>query len=180
MRGWNVNGRDGTKVADPKQMMGMFIAEVFEKAYEKETNKESKREISNQISKYKNLQLAKKVQLNSAYGALGNQYFRFFDTRQAEAITLSGQLAIRWIEKKLNSYLNKLLKTKDIDYVIASDTDSVYVNLGPLVHMVYGSKSETKIETIVDFVDKAFTEKFEPFIDKSYQELQVRMHKEKQ
>jgi DNA polymerase elongation subunit (family B) len=142
-----------------------------QKAYEKETNKEHKREISNQISKYKNLQLAKKVQLNSAYGALGNQYFRFFDTRQAEAITLSGQLAIRWIEKKLNGYLNKLLKTKDIDYVIASDTDSVYVNLGPLVHMVYGSKSETKIETIVDFVDKACTEKFEPFIDKSYQEL---------
>ena len=142
-----------------------------QKAYEKETDKERKREITNQISKYKNLQLAKKVQLNSAYGALGNQYFRFFDIRQAEAITLSGQLAIRWIEKKLNSYLNKLLKTEGNDYVIASDTDSVYVNLGPLVHMVYGQKSKTKIETIVDFVNKACTEKFEPFIDKSYQEL---------
>jgi DNA polymerase elongation subunit (family B) len=142
-----------------------------QKAYEKETDKERKREITNQISKYKNLQLAKKVQLNSAYGALGNQYFRFFDIRQAEAITLSGQLSIRWIEMKLNGYINKLLKTKDIDYVIASDTDSVYVNLGPLVHMVYGSKSETKIETIVDFVNKACIEKFEPFIDKSYQEL---------
>jgi len=142
-----------------------------QKAYEKETDKERKREITNQISKYKNLQLAKKVQLNSAYGALGNQYFRFFDIRQAEAITLSGQLSIRWIEMKLNGYLNKLLKTKDNDYVIASDTDSVYVNLGPLVHMVYGSKSETKVETIVDFVNKACTEKFEPFIDKAYQEL---------
>ena len=142
-----------------------------QKAYEKETDKDQKREISNQISKYKNLQLAKKVQLNSAYGALGNQYFRFFDTRQAEAITLSGQLAIRWIEIKLNGYLNKLLKTKEVDYVIASDTDSVYVNLGPLVHMVYGQKGETKIETIVDFVNKACIEKFEPFIDKSYQEL---------
>jgi len=142
-----------------------------QKAYEKETDKERKREISNQISKYKNLQLAKKVQLNSAYGALGNQYFRFFDIRQAEAITLSGQLSIRWIEMKLNGYLNKLLKTKEVDYVIASDTDSVYVNLGPLVHMVYGSKSETKIETIVDFVNKACIEKFEPFIDKAYQEL---------
>ena len=142
-----------------------------QKAYEKETDKDQKREITNQISKYKNLQLAKKVQLNSAYGALGNQYFRFFDTRQAEAITLSGQLAIRWIEIKLNGYLNKLLKTKEVDYVIASDTDSVYVNLGPLVHMVYGQKGETKIETIVDFVNKACIEKFEPFIDKSYQEL---------
>jgi DNA polymerase elongation subunit (family B) len=142
-----------------------------QKAYEKETDKERKREITNQISKYKNLQLAKKVQLNSAYGALGNQYFRFFDIRQAEAITLSGQLSIRWIEMKLNGYLNKLLKTKEVDYVIASDTDSVYVNLGPLVNMVYGSKSETKVETIVDFVNKACIEKFEPFIDKSYQEL---------
>ena len=142
-----------------------------QKAYEKETDKERKREISNQISKYKNLQLAKKVQLNSAYGALGNQYFRFFDTRQAEAITLSGQLAIRWIEIKLNGYLNKLLKSTDVDYVIASDTDSVYVNLGPLVKMVYGSKADTKVETIVDFVNKACVEKFEPFIDKSYQEL---------
>jgi len=142
-----------------------------QKAYEKETDKERKREITNQISKYKNLQLAKKVQLNSAYGALGNQYFRFFDIRQAEAITLSGQLSIRWIEMKLNGYLNKLLKTEGIDYVIASDTDSVYVNLGPLVTMVYGSKGETKVETIVDFVNKACIEKFEPFIDKSYQEL---------
>ena len=142
-----------------------------QKAYEKETDKERKREITNQISKYKNLQLAKKVQLNSAYGALGNQYFRFFDIRQAEAITLSGQLSIRWIEMKLNGYLNKLLKTEGNDYVIASDTDSVYVNLGPLVNMVYGQKGETKVETIVDFVNKACTEKFEPFIDKSYQEL---------
>jgi DNA polymerase elongation subunit (family B) len=142
-----------------------------QKAYEKETDKERKREITNQISKYKNLQLAKKVQLNSAYGALGNQYFRFFDIRQAEAITLSGQLSIRWIEMKLNGYLNKLLKTEGIDYVIASDTDSVYVNLGPLVNMVYGSQTETKVETIVDFVNKACIEKFEPFIDKSYQEL---------
>ena len=142
-----------------------------QKAYEKETDKERKREITNQISKYKNLQLAKKVQLNSAYGALGNQYFRFFDIRQAEAITLSGQLSIRWIEMKLNGYLNKLLKTEGNDYVIASDTDSVYVNLGPLVNMVYGSKGETKIETIVDFVNKACIEKFEPFIDKAYQEL---------
>ena len=142
-----------------------------QKAYEKETDKERKREITNQISKYKNLQLAKKVQLNSAYGALGNQYFRFFDIRQAEAITLSGQLSIRWIEMKLNGYLNKLLKSEGVDYVIASDTDSVYVNLGPLVDMVYGSKNQAQIEKIVDFIDKACTEKIEPFIDKSYQEL---------
>jgi DNA polymerase elongation subunit (family B) len=141
-----------------------------QKQYENASNAEEKRILSNQISKYKNLQLAKKVQLNSAYGALGNEWFRFFDIRQAEAITLSGQLSIRWIEDKLNGFFNKLLKTKSVDYVIASDTDSVYVNLGPLVHMVYGSKNIEK-EKIVDFIDKACTEKIEPFIDKAYQEL---------
>ena len=73
-----------------------------QKAYEKETDKERKREITNQISKYKNLQLAKKVQLNSAYGALGNQYFRYYDVRQASAITTAGQFIIRFIEEKVN------------------------------------------------------------------------------
>lgn len=141
-----------------------------QKMYELTTNKKEKQEYTKQISRYKNLQLAKKVQLNSAYGALGNEYFRFFDLRQAEAITLSGQLSIRWIESKLNTYINKLLKTKDVDYVIASDTDSVYVHLGPLVDMVYGSKNTPK-EKIVDFIDKACQEKIEPFIDKAYQEL---------
>ena len=129
-----------------------------------------KKQLENQISRYKNLQLAKKVQLNSAYGALGNEYFRFFDLRQAEAITFSGQLSIRWIGDKLNTYMNKLLKTQDVDYVIASDTDSVYLHLGPLVDMVYGSKN-IKEEKIVDFIDKACAEKIEPFIDKAYEEL---------
>ena len=72
----------------------------------------------------------------------------------AEAITFSGQLSIRWIGDKLNTYMNKLLKTQDVDYVIASDTDSVYLHLGPLVDMVYGSKN-IKEEKIVDFIDKA-------------------------
>lgn len=132
-----------------------------------------KKQLENEISRYKNLQLAKKVQLNSAYGALGNEYFRFFDIRQAEAITLSGQLSIRWIEKKLNSFMNKLLKTENIDYVIASDTDSIYLHLGPLVEKVFKGKSK---EEIVDLLDKACTEKIEPFIDKSYQELSDKMN----
>jgi DNA polymerase elongation subunit (family B) len=132
------------------------------------TDKE-KFQIENQISKYKNLQLAKKVQLNSAYGALGNEYFRFFDIRQAEAITLSGQLSIRWIEKKMNQYLNKILSTTDVDYVIASDTDSIYLNLGPLVKKLYAK--DTQKEKIVNFLDKVCEEKLQPFIDKSYQQL---------
>ena len=120
-------------------------------------------QIHKDISKYKNLQLAKKVQLNSAYGFLGNQYARFFDVRIAESITLSGQLSIRWIEQKLNAYLNKILKT-DKDYIIAIDTDSVYVNMGDLVGKVNPKNP-------VDFLDKIAKEKFEPYINECYEEL---------
>lgn len=140
----------------------------WQKKKEIAKNADEKFECEKQISKYKNLQLAKKVQLNSAYGALGNQYFRFFDIRQAEAITLSGQLSIRWIENKLNEFMNKLMKTDRKDYVIASDTDSIYLNLGPLVSKVWSDKS---ISEIVNLINKACETKFEPFIDKSYQEL---------
>jgi DNA polymerase elongation subunit (family B) len=125
--------------------------------------------LEKQVARYNNLQLAKKVTLNSAYGALGNQYFRFFDIRIAEGITTAGQLSIRWIEKKINKYMNELLNTEDVDYVIASDTDSIYLNMGPLVQKLYPDVSDTK--KVIKFMDKVCEQKFQPFIDKSYQEL---------
>jgi DNA polymerase elongation subunit (family B) len=127
-----------------------------------------KPEIEARISRYNNLQLAKKVSLNSAYGAFGSKYFRLFDLRQAIAVTSSGQLAIRWIANKLNGYMNKLLET-NTDYVIASDTDSIYLNMGPLVDKVF--KDSPSTEKIIDFMDKVSEEKIQPFIQKSYQEL---------
>ena len=88
----------------------------------------------------------------------------------AEAITLSGQVSIRWIENKMNQYLNTLLQTEDADYVIASDTDSIYLNLGPLVDKFFSSKSSDKTK-IVELLDKICEDKFEPYIEKCYQEL---------
>jgi len=108
--------------------------------------------------------------LNSAYGAIGNQYFRYFKLANAEAITLSGQVAIRWIEEKMNNYLNKILKTQGEDYVIASDTDSIYLNMGPLVERVYQGREKTT-ESIVSFLDKICQMELEKYIESSYQEL---------
>jgi DNA polymerase elongation subunit (family B) len=133
-----------------------------------------KRRLENEISKYKNLQLAKKVQLNSAYGALGNEYFRFFDIRQATAITMGGQLSIRWIERKVNEYLNRVLGTTQVDYVIASDTDSLYITFDRLVQSVFKegvNPGSDGAERVINFLDRVAKEKIEPFIDKSYQEL---------
>ena len=136
------------------------------KAYEKTPTKELEKE----IARCNNIQMAKKISLNSAYGAIGNQYFRYYKLANAEAITLSGQVSIRWIENKMNEYLNKLLSTEDVDYVIASDTDSIYLNMGPLVDKFFSNKSDDKA-AIVSILDKICEDKLEPFIESSYQEL---------
>ena len=159
-----------------------FLPELMEKIYNdrvqyKKLMLEAKQEFENsgdrnllkKISRYNNIQMAKKISLNSAYGAIGNNWFRYFDLMVATAITTSGQLSIRWIEKSLNIYLNKILETKGVDYVIASDTDSVYITFDELVSKVYGEGADT--EKVVTFLDTIAKEKLEPFIDKSYQAL---------
>ena len=129
--------------------------------------------LDNDIAKYHNFQLVRKIQLNSAYGAIGNEWFRYYDVEMAEAITLSGQLSIRWIEKKLNQFLNETLETEDYDYVVASDTDSVYLRLGNLVQKTCSGKST---EQIVDYLDRASEKIIEPFIEKQYAELATMMN----
>ena len=123
-----------------------------------------------EIARCNNIQMSKKISLNSAYGSVGNQYFRYYKLANAEAITMSGQVSIRWIECKMNSYLNKILKTNDVDYVIASDTDSIYLNMGPFVETVYKGREKTT-EEIVGFLDKVCAMEFEKYIESSYQEL---------
>ena len=136
------------------------------KAYEKTPSKDLEKE----IARCNNIQMAKKISLNSAYGAIGNQYFRYYKLANAEAITLSGQVSIRWIENRMNAYLNKILKTENEDYVIASDTDSIYLNLGPLVEVIYKGREKTA-ESVVSFLNKICEMEFEKYIESSYETL---------
>ena len=160
-----------------------FLPKLMEKIYQDRTIYKKKMlaakqqyektptiELKKEIARCNNIQMARKIQLNSAYGAIGNEHFRYYKLEIAEAITLSGQLSIRWIEKKMNEYLNKLLSTKKEDYVIASDTDSIYLNLGPLVNKFFSAKSDDKA-AIVSILDKICQDKLEPFIESSYQAL---------
>ena len=160
-----------------------FLPEMMQKIYDERTiykkrmliakqedEKRPTEKLKRDISKFNNIQMARKIQLNSAYGAIGNQYFRYYNLANAEAITLSGQVSIRWIEQRMNEYLNKLLKTKEEDYVIASDTDSIYLNLGPLVHSVYKGREKTA-ESIVTFLDKVCKLELEKYIESSYEAL---------
>jgi len=160
-----------------------FLPEMMEKIYNERTIYKKKmiqakkdyesspsNKLKKDIAKFNNIQMARKIQLNSAYGAIGNQYFRYYNLANAEAITLSGQVSIRWIENKMNGYLNKVLKTEGEDYVIASDTDSIYLNLGPLVETVYKGREKTD-ESVVTFLNKVSEMELEPYIQSSYEEL---------
>ena len=160
-----------------------FLPELMEKIYnerkiykkkmlqaKQENEKNPSPQLVKDISKFNNIQMARKIQLNSAYGAIGNQYFRYYKLANAEAITLSGQVSIRWIEDKMNGYLNTLLKTEEVDYVIASDTDSIYLNLGPLVTKFFSNRVGDKA-AVVSILNKVCEEKLEPFIQSSYEEL---------
>ena len=158
----------------PELMEKMYAERVIFKkrmlAAKQEYEKTPTVALEKEIARCNNIQMAKKISLNSAYGAIGNQYFRYYKLANAEAITLSGQVSIRWIENRMNGYLNKLLGTQDIDYVVASDTDSIYINFGPLVDKFFGNKIKDKAK-IVSLLDKVCQDKLEPFIDKSYEEL---------
>ena len=160
-----------------------FLPELMEKIYKDRTiykkkmlaakqdyEKTPSKSLEKEIARCNNIQMARKIQLNSAYGAIGNQYFRYYKLANAEAITLSGQVSIRWIENKMNGFLNKILQTDGEDYVIASDTDSIYLNLGPLVDKFLSNKSDDKT-AVVALLDKICQDKLEPFIEQSYQDL---------
>ena len=160
-----------------------FLPELMDKIYKDRTiykkkmlqakqdyEKTPTKKLEKEIARCNNIQMARKIQLNSAYGAIGNQYFRYYKLANAEAITLSGQVSIRWIENRMNKYLNKVLKTEDVDYVIASDTDSIYLNMGPLVESVYKGREKTT-EGVVTFLNKVCEMELEKYIDRCYQEL---------
>ncbi|AIX14756.1 DNA polymerase [Synechococcus phage ACG-2014d] len=157
------------KIYDERKLYKKHML-AAKQALEDATTPEETLALQKSVSRFNNIQMARKIQLNSAYGAIGNQYFRYFNLANAEAITLSGQVSIRWIENDMNDYLNRILKTDGEDYVIASDTDSIYLNLGPLVDQVYKGREKTD-ESVVTFLDKVCTLELEPFIDRSYQSL---------
>ena len=160
-----------------------FLPEIMESMYndrvkykklmlqaEQEYEDTKKPSLLKDIARYNNIQMAKKISLNSAYGAIGNNWFRYFDLMVATAITSSGQLSIRWIEKALNVYLNKIIGTEKEDYVIASDTDSVYITFDTLVSKSF-KNTNPSTESIVNFLDKIANNKIEPFINRSYENL---------
>lgn len=134
------------------------------KDLEAATDEAEKRRLKNEVSRLDNLQMAKKIQLNSAFGVISNGFFVFFDLDNAEAITLSGQVAIRWLEDWLNRVLNEAMGTTGVDYVIAADTDSLYLDLGKVVEAKFPGRP---VQDTVDWVDRLIEKAIQPRVDQA-------------
>ena len=151
----------------PALMEKMYTDRVKYKDLMIAEQKKGKAANTNKLAQYHNMQINLKIALNSAYGALGNQWFRFYDVRNAEAVSVAGQLSIRWAERAVNQYLNKIMETENHDYVLASDTDSLYVTLDSLVQKV----GLTDTDKIIEFMDKVCEGKIQDVIDGCYGEM---------
>ena len=171
-----VNGSMYTK--EKRGVMPSIIIDLYDERREVKSNmlkmqqeyeNDKTRDLSKEIGRLENTQMAIKILLNSLYGAMGNAYFRYFDMRIAEGITLSGQLAIKWAERAMNSSMNDILKSDGVDYVIAMDTDSLYVNMEPLVSAVNPADP-------VKFIDQACEKKIVPILAKAYDAMFTRMN----
>jgi DNA polymerase elongation subunit (family B) len=128
-----------------------------------------KKQLNTLIKRAYNNQQVRKIALNSAYGALANQWFAFFSVDLAEAITTSGQLIIQWGEKIINEWLNQVLKTEGKDYVVAIDTDSLYITLDDLVNQVF--PEDTPKTKIIDFLNTISEDTIEPVLARGYEQL---------
>lgn len=133
----------------------------------KEEYQKKKYQLESEIAQLNAYQMAAKIMMNSEYGAMANVAFIFYDSRNAEAITSSGQVAIKFIARKFNEYFRNLLGI-DEDIIIAVDTDSNYLRFGPVVRKFFPNKTQ---EEITDLLDKISKEKLQPYIDKCYHEL---------
>lgn len=182
---YSFTGKSCFYTREKQGFLPALMEELFEKrkAYKdqmkdlkKEYEKTKNDALSFEITRLDNLQQATKIKLNSAFGALLNEYFRWFDVNYGESITLSGQLTIRWAEKHVNAFLNEKLGTEDVDYIITMDTDSMYVNMKPIVD----KSGLTDTDAIVTMLDTYCEEIIQPFLDEIYAKLAVYMNAYKQ
>lgn len=141
-----------------------------EQQFEIETDSAELKRLKREINQLHNSQMSIKIAMNSLYGATANIYFLYYINEMAEAITTSGQLSIRYAQKSVNDYLNKILGTDDTDYIIYIDTDSIYVDFGPLITEVFGTTDIDKSKG-EEFLDRVCSTKIEQIIEDGYEKL---------
>ena len=158
----------GNRSVIKKKMLGV------EQALENATDPKEKEALKREANNLHNQQMAIKIAMNSLYGATANIYFLYYINEMAEAITTSGQLSIRWAQKSVNDYLNKILKTEDKDYIIYIDTDSIYVDMADVVKASFGTVDVDRAKG-EEFLDKVCKMKIEQVLEDGYKDLAQKM-----
>jgi DNA polymerase elongation subunit (family B) len=156
------------RVQIKKQMLAV------EQQLEVEIDETEKKRLKREMNQLHNSQMSIKIAMNSLYGATANKYFLYYISEMAEAITTSGQLSIRYAQKSVNEYMNKILGTKDKDYIIYIDTDSIYVNFADLITEVFGTTDIDRKQG-EEFLDKVCSTKIEQIIEQGYEDLKTKM-----
>ena len=154
----------GNRSVIKKQMI------AAEQQFEVEKDPAELKRLKREINQLHNSQMSIKIAMNSLYGATANVYFLYYINEMAEAITTSGQLSIRYAQKSVNDYLNKILGTDGVDYIIYIDTDSIYVDFGPLITEVFGTTDIDK-DKGEEFLDRVCSTKIEQIIEDGYEKL---------
>jgi DNA polymerase elongation subunit (family B) len=162
-----INEYYGNRKIIKQEMLGV------EQELENATDPAIKERLKRKVNQLHNSQMAIKISMNSLYGAMANVYFLYYINDMAEAITTSGQLSIRYAQQSVNNYLNKILKT-DTDYIVYIDTDSIYVDMAPIVESAFGTVDVDRKKG-EEFLDKVCQMKIEPVIDAGYEELAKKM-----
>ncbi|WP_298751946.1 DNA polymerase domain-containing protein [uncultured Arcobacter sp.] len=161
---------------DKKGILPMIMEEVYalRKAIKKESLalkqrvKDGEKHLEPERKAKANKELALKIMINSFYGCTGNNYFRYYDLRQATGITLSAQLAIKCAMKSTTEFFQDKYGYDPLIYV---DTDSIYLNVEPIVEKIKSKKPNIKDSEIVDFLDKFAQERVEPVLEAGYNDL---------
>jgi len=177
---------------DKISFLSQLMKDLFEerKSVKKKMLEEEQRQangvpdLDGVISGLDTLQYAIKVRLNACYGALANQYFRWFDLRYAESITKSGQLTVKWAQYVVNRHLNEYAGTSGVDFIIAIDTDSIYVNMAHVVKHVGVMRGHDYIkntrETNLGGLDAYCQIKIQSLLNEAFNELQKSMNAREQ
>jgi len=158
---------DGRKIAKKEMIECKKKLEVVKEQLSHGETKEllnEKESLVKKISALNNRQMCLKICLNSAYGAIGNQGFAYYNIKNAVAITSSGQMVIKTTEKETNKMLNQKLNTNH-DYVVGIDTDSVYLELEKFVD------PKLSIVEKVNYLDKFAADELEPLFQRTYQRM---------
>jgi len=143
-----------------KEMLG---AEQQAEDFKKAGDYKSAEELKNKIASLNNLQMAIKILMNSLYGAMANKGFRFFNSDVAEAITSTGQLYLRSIEKHIDADLCSQFGISLTQLMVYADTDSVYFTLKKIIDKYSPNATE---EQRIKLIERLTVDKVVPAVNK--------------